>query len=73
MFLPGEEEGTKVSEVFEGQNSEIQRLREELRLRSAEAEEYRRNFKKKSEEYEGCVATWIEQNQHKNQQSFVVG
>ena len=33
--------------------------RQELRLRSAEAEEYRRNFKKKSEEYEGCVVTWL--------------
>jgi len=55
---PGEEEDGEVTRaknaVLEGQR-EIQRLQEELRLRCAETEEYRRNFKKKSEEYEGCV------------------
>eukprot|EP00434_Breviolum_minutum_P009582 symbB.v1.2.008437.t1/scaffold530.1/size191304/5 len=58
MAEPGEEEDAEVTRakhaVLEGQR-EIQRLQEELRLRSAETEEYRRNFKKKSEEYEGCV------------------
>jgi len=58
MAEPGEEEDGEVTRaknaVLEGQR-EIQRLQEELRLRSAEMEEYRRNFKKKSEEYEGCV------------------
>ena len=58
MAEPGEEEDGEVTRaknaVLEGQR-EIQRLQEELRLRCAETEEYRRNFKKKSEEYEGCV------------------
>eukprot|EP00913_Durusdinium_trenchii_P028758 g26970.t2 len=56
LAAPGDGAEEPPPDVSEGQK-EIQRLQEEcceLRLRSAEAEQYRASFKKKSEEYEGC-------------------